>query len=163
MSDCTSVGACGLYCGSCPHYLARSHPELMARLAKTFNCREEEVACNGCRELTKACWGYHCKIRLCAENRGYAYCTQCPQLPCQKLKRLSAGYWDMPLQQLQELKGMGELSFLKLMGKGGPVPAAAPFPAPQISVTCGKEILRWVLAAKLLFFAQSRKPRKPGP
>jgi hypothetical protein len=117
----------------------------MARLAKTFNCREEEVACNGCRELTKACWGYHCKIRLCAENRGYAYCTQCPQLPCQKLKRLSAGYWDMPLQQLQELKGMGELSFLRLMGErwtcscGGSISCST-----NKCVTCGKEILEMV-------------------
>lgn len=138
--QCTSVGFCGLYCGSCPNYLARTQPALRARLAKILNCREEEVLCNGCRELTKACWGYHCKIRLCAEKRGYAYCNQCPHLPCDELKRLSMGHWDMPVLQLRELKGMGELAFLALMWErwictcGGPISCQT-----NKCIQCGKE------------------------
>ncbi len=145
MAVCASVGACGLYCGSCPHYLARTNPILKTRLTKALNCREEDVICNGCRDVTKNCWGYHCKIRLCAEKSGFAYCNQCPQLPCEKLKRLSAGYWDMPVQQLKELKGMGELAFLELMGKRWTCPCGGPISCYTNKCTrCDKEVMEMV-------------------
>lgn len=142
MAVSASVGACGLYCGSCPHYLARTNAGLKTRLTDALNCREEDVVCRGCRDVTNKCWGYHCKIRLCAEKSGRANCDQCPQLPCEKLKRLSAGYWNMPVQQLQELREKGELSFLKLMEErwtcscGGPISCYT-----NKCIACEKEVV----------------------
>jgi len=139
--SCTSVGPCGLYCGSCPIYLARFYPKLKAQMAEELHCKEEEVVCNGCRELTEKCWGRHCKIRLCAENQDVQYCRACPQAPCDRVKRLSMGYWDMPEQQLQELEQMGEGEFLKLMQQRWTCTCGHPISAQSFRcVACKKEI-----------------------
>ncbi len=117
MARSTSVGPCGLYCGSCPINLAGDYPELKARLSKTLHCREEEVTCNGCRELTEACWGNRCKIKLCAEQGGFSYCFECSRFPCSNLKKLATGYREMPLQQLREIREMGAEEFRSLLHK----------------------------------------------
>lgn len=112
--DKAPVGVCGLYCGSCGIYLAKRYPRLRQQLAKELGCSEEEVRCRGCGRLTSQCWGSHCKIMICAKNRGYHHCHQCPELPCAKLHKLSVGYRGVPEQQLAELKEMGMEEFLAL-------------------------------------------------
>ena len=57
------VGACGLYCGWCPYYVAGT----------------EEFRCGGCWTREE------CRIRNCASERGLRVCTFCPEFPCQKL------------------------------------------------------------------------------
>lgn len=114
---CTSVGPCGLFCGSCPIYLAGFYPELRVKLARELHCSEEDIKCNGCRELSDSCWGMHCKIKLCAENRGHEYCSECEQRPCEKLSKLSMGYHDLPQQQLDELMKLGRDEFMALLEK----------------------------------------------
>jgi hypothetical protein len=136
----TSMGPCGLYCGSCPIFQARFFPELRTRLAKELHCREEQVTCNGCRELTDNCWGRACKIRFCAKNRGYEYCSQCPDLPCHRLRKLSMGYRDLPERQLRELEQMETGEFMKLMGSRWTCPCGYPISAHTLRcIKCGKE------------------------
>jgi hypothetical protein len=53
------IGACGLYCASCPAYSAG--------------------ACPGCRSLPKE---KRCYCARCAETHGVAYCGQCASFPC---------------------------------------------------------------------------------
>jgi len=95
-ADFSLVGRCGLYCGACAIYRAqRDDPERRTRLAKRFNCLEEEVCCEGCGALTETCWGSGCKLVLCLNERGYRYCYECPQYgadTCEKFARLAAGY-----------------------------------------------------------------------
>ena len=57
------VGACGLYCGWCPYYVAGT----------------EEFRCGGCWTREE------CRIRNCASERGLRVCTFCPEFPCQRL------------------------------------------------------------------------------
>lgn len=114
---CVSVGACGLYCGSCTIHLAQYRPELKRKLAAELGCAEDEVKCNGCQGLSASCWGRHCKIRLCAEIRGFEHCRQCPEMPCTRLRRLSQGYRDIPIRQLQEFVAMEPAAFDDLMQK----------------------------------------------
>ncbi|HRX58817.1 MAG TPA: DUF3795 domain-containing protein [Eubacteriales bacterium] len=53
------IGACGLYCASCP--------------------ANSSGACPGCRFLPTE---KHCYCARCAETRGIPYCGQCEAFPC---------------------------------------------------------------------------------
>jgi hypothetical protein len=77
------LGFCGLYCGACNHYRA-SFPD-RAHLHQgddpgTFTCRgcrgETEFLHQGCDV---------CRIRLCAEGRGFLHCGECDAFPCEKI------------------------------------------------------------------------------
>lgn len=138
--QCNSVGPCGLYCGSCPIYLARFNPELKTYLANYLNCHEDQVECNGCRELTEKCWGNHCKIRLCAQGRGLESCGECVHFPCDRLHKLSLGYRDVPQQQLKELRTMDRDEFMALMQKRWTCPCGHPVSAyTNKCIDCGAE------------------------
>jgi hypothetical protein len=82
------LGACGLYCGACPHYRA-SLPEGRHVLARALRGGRERdgYVCSGCRSqalyVHPGCRS--CAIRACAEERGLLHCGLCPDLPCQRL------------------------------------------------------------------------------
>lgn len=113
------AGTCGFYCGSCSINLAmkkdKSHQsKLAAELSKHFgrSVKIAEIQCNGCRNLSKDCWGYGCKIRTCAQNRNITYCYECKDFPCEDLSKFSELYNDVPLIQLSELKEKGVTPWL---------------------------------------------------
>lgn len=90
------VGRCGLYCGACTIYRAeRDSPEMRQQLAEHFECEPEEVHCNGCHDLTPECWGYNCKFVVCLREKGYEFCSECPEYEnqsCEEFEKFSQGY-----------------------------------------------------------------------
>jgi hypothetical protein len=78
---------CGLYCGACLiHQSTRSNN--LAAAAATLGRPEEGLACDGCRSdrVTLAC--RDCWYRDCPVGRGYTSCAECPEMPCDSLKKL---------------------------------------------------------------------------
>nr|MBC7244904.1 DUF3795 domain-containing protein [Chloroflexota bacterium] len=71
------IGRCGLYCGACAIYRAyQDGQQFQEALAKRHNCSAEQVRCEGCQDLTEACWGYDCPIVLCLRTQGYEFCYE---------------------------------------------------------------------------------------
>ena len=72
---------CGLYCGACPAMLAHQNGELEAfaeRIGRTL----EDVRCFGCKSDIVTSFCATCKLRRCANNKGFDFCFQCEELPC---------------------------------------------------------------------------------
>lgn len=81
------VGPCGLYCGVCAAFIAsRDDPGRLALLATRRGLTVDEVRCEGCRskKLSKYCTT--CGLVACANERGFEFCSECPEFPCDKLK-----------------------------------------------------------------------------
>jgi len=49
----------------------------------------EKMNCAGCLNIDKPFWGDSCDVKTCCEERGYKYCGQCPDFPCETLKAMS--------------------------------------------------------------------------
>jgi len=50
---------------------------------------KDEVGCKGCTNIDKPFWGESCDVKFCCEERGFEYCGQCPDFPCETLKNMS--------------------------------------------------------------------------
>ncbi|HWR52000.1 MAG TPA: DUF3795 domain-containing protein [Bryobacteraceae bacterium] len=77
MNDTVSLlGACGLYCGACPH------------LAGAASADPEIQGCQGCRGDSECMhpWCAECGIRDCADEKGYLHCGECSDFPCERLE-----------------------------------------------------------------------------
>ncbi|MCP4216800.1 MAG: DUF3795 domain-containing protein [bacterium] len=73
------AGPCGFYCGSCRHYLAREKGLLKEKKLKH--------GCKGCRVQDKKCsWVKKGCERL--RKKQVDFCFQCPDFPCDNLKKL---------------------------------------------------------------------------
>ncbi|NLI98040.1 DUF3795 domain-containing protein [bacterium] len=72
---------CGIYCGACFVLMARKRGGL-EELASKWNCKPEQLVCYGCKsgQISESC--KPCKIRPCAESKGYEFCNQCDEFPC---------------------------------------------------------------------------------
>ena len=85
------ITPCGLYCGQCPLYRARTDEALLQRIAEGQGIQVEEVqVCDGCRPLRGlvpvmsskvACETYNCAV----DDRQVEFCYQCVDFPCLKL------------------------------------------------------------------------------
>lgn len=81
---------CGIYCGSCPAYLAvrrNDEPEL-ALLARQNNIAIKNVGCDGCLsdKLMPECRECRHGFRACAELHSVTWCFECREFPCQRLR-----------------------------------------------------------------------------
>lgn len=46
-------------------------------------CRyKEEFNCKGCISISKPFWGESCPIKSCCESKGYKFCGECSEFPC---------------------------------------------------------------------------------
>lgn len=87
----TLIAPCGLYCGNCPLFLARTDESLRQKIAEGQGIPVEQVrVCAGCRSMRgrapftiggDACENYICAI----ENKRVKYCYECEDFPCLKL------------------------------------------------------------------------------
>jgi len=83
------LGACGLYCGACYHYLASlEENKHLLEAAKQQRGSLEGYSCLGCRSdvlyVHPGC--SQCEIRACAESRNLTHCGQCTEYPCERIK-----------------------------------------------------------------------------
>lgn len=49
---------------------------------------QKTVACQGCVKIEKPFYG-ECAVKKCAESKGYNFCGECSQFPCDLLKSYS--------------------------------------------------------------------------
>ena len=84
------VGICGLYCGTCPSYLAyrKKDIEYMEKRSQEEGCSLDELRCDGCLSDNVS---VHCKdcrhgFRACAADKQENWCFECDEFPCQRLK-----------------------------------------------------------------------------
>lgn len=85
------ISPCGLYCGICPLYEARTDETLRQKIAERQGIPVEKVfLCAGCRPMrgrVRAAGGEPiCDTYACAVNdRGVEFCYECEDFPCLKL------------------------------------------------------------------------------
>ena len=90
--DTSLAAICGAYCGACPVYLAwgnQERPRLEA-LARSLGTTTDRLMCTGCRTPAAFCFGGDCEIKVCAEKRGVAFCPDCADYPCDRIRRFEA-------------------------------------------------------------------------
>ncbi len=84
-----NVVYCGIDCAKCPIYIATKNndEELRKKTAEQFGMEAEKLYCDMCNaedgELFY--WCAECPIRVCARERGFTTCAECPDYPCDKM------------------------------------------------------------------------------
>jgi len=129
MSEESELSAyCGLHCGDCPFHRGR-----IADLARDLRKEMRQAKCErlagilGIKDYA-ACYeslgnmvkrrcksgcrngggNPMCKIRLCAQKKGYEGCWQCPETEaCAKLKFLEPDHLDAHLKNLRQIQKIG--------------------------------------------------------
>ena len=78
---------CGLYCGVCAIYIAHrdNNDKSKEKLAGAYGVAQEEVKCEGCLSDTPFVYCKSCKIKDCANEKGYEGCHQCDDFPCEHI------------------------------------------------------------------------------
>ena len=84
------IAPCGVYCGGCRRYQARSDETLRKQIAEQKGIPVAELyVCAGCRPLrgrVKISGGEPvCDTYACALNKKVEFCYQCADFPCLKL------------------------------------------------------------------------------
>ena len=98
---------CGLDCFNCHFYLAREDKEAMntvKKLSEEFNIPVEIMLCKGCRShngripLQKHVFGdaHRCAAYECSQGKGFEYCGDCDEFPCDKLHPYADKASDLP-------------------------------------------------------------------
>ncbi len=84
------VGICGLYCGTCPNYLAyrKKDAEQLAKISETTGIPIENIRCDGCLSDTVMPYCVECRhgFRQCAREKKVTWCFECHEFPCQRNK-----------------------------------------------------------------------------
>jgi len=84
------VGICGLYCGTCPVYLAsrEQDPAQLEAMSRDRGIPVEEIRCDGC--LSENVYGpcVDCRhgFRRCASEKRVTWCFECEEFPCRRLR-----------------------------------------------------------------------------
>jgi hypothetical protein len=83
------VGICGIYCGTCPMYLAPQYHgiEYLKESSKKTGLPVEEIRCGGCLsdQLYSSCKECRHGFRECANEKHVTWCFQCHDFPCHRL------------------------------------------------------------------------------
>jgi len=87
--DKTLAAVCGLYCEACTLYIATMEdPARLKKLANRFGLSEQEMKCYGCRAEKRGPYCHTlCKMFDCAAEKGVDFCSECPDYPCDQLKK----------------------------------------------------------------------------
>ena len=101
-------GYCGLYCGACPNLLATENGTV-DELANIRNKPPEEIVCYGCKSERVTPWCTICNIKQCAREKGYEFCGECPEMPCDILTNfIEDQNYPYHLGVMKNLKTIGE-------------------------------------------------------
>lgn len=113
------VGACGLYCGACDHYLSNtaSGKHLLERKT-AIGIKVSQNPCGGCKVdcLDKLCkWCRECSIRKCVIGKNLNHCRECKQFPCEEIEAFNGIHMHKRegYQNLARLSELGISEWLK--------------------------------------------------
>jgi hypothetical protein len=127
------VGICGIYCGTCPSYLAQQENDIdeLEKRARERNFTIEEVRCDGCHSdnLMPPCVECRHGFRQCAREHGVTWCFECPDFPCQRLEDFrhvhivdGISHHEHIIEELQYIKDHGLEAGLDKMDREGRCP-----------------------------------------
>ena len=84
------VGICGLYCGTCPSYLAprKNDSTQLEKQSQLKGITVAEYVCDGCHSdrVAPRCVNCAAGFRQCAAEKKVTWCFQCADFPCQRLR-----------------------------------------------------------------------------
>jgi len=137
------IGICGLYCGTCPNYLAsrENDVEELRKISESKGIPLEEVRCDGCLSgrVFKPCIDCRHGFRRCAAEKKVTWCFECPDFPCQRLEIFRGAHivngishHENVIENLRYMKEYGIERFVEEQEKKGQCPR------------CGKK-LYWYL------------------
>ncbi|MFC2035316.1 DUF3795 domain-containing protein [Chloroflexota bacterium] len=127
------VGICGLYCGTCPSYLAYQENDIeeLERISQRLGIAVSEVRCDGCLsdKVMPHCvdcrWGF----RGCSRDKEVTWCFQCPDFPCQRLRDFldvhiidGISHHALVIEDLQHMKEHGIQDWVEKQEKAGHCP-----------------------------------------
>lgn len=110
----TLISCCGLNCAACEAQIATLANDNALRKATAEKWRTEYNApgitadminCTGCRaEGVKIGHWYECKIQLCATEKGYTTCAECPDLETCEIVAFVHKAVPVAMENLKNLK-----------------------------------------------------------
>lgn len=84
------VGICGLFCGTCPAYLAHRENDVaeLGKASQVMGVPIEQIRCDGCLSQRVMPHCADCKhgFRRCSAEKKVTWCFQCTDFPCQRLQ-----------------------------------------------------------------------------
>jgi predicted RNA-binding Zn-ribbon protein involved in translation (DUF1610 family) len=77
---------CGLYCPSCRAYITtQEDPSKLDVMARRFNRTAEDYLCDGCGSDRVSYYCRNCDMKTCANAKGFQSCSECDEMPCDKI------------------------------------------------------------------------------
>jgi len=127
------VGICGIYCGTCPSYLAPRENDVaeLERRSKELDYTIEELRCDGCHsdKVMPSCVECRPGFRKCASEHGVTRCFECADFPCQRLEDFKhvhivdgISHHEHLIEELQYIKDNGTDAWLEKMDREGRCP-----------------------------------------
>ena len=127
------IGICGLYCGTCPSYLAwkENDTEELEKRAAELKYSLEELCCNGCLSdnVMPLCEQCPHGFRDCAEEHKVTWCFECAEFPCSRLEDFKdvhvvhgISHHETVIEELQYMKQFGTKAWLEKMQRENSCP-----------------------------------------
>jgi predicted RNA-binding Zn-ribbon protein involved in translation (DUF1610 family) len=89
--DKTLTAVCGLFCPACTFFIATAEdPNRLETLARRRGITAEEARCRGCRSDFRNPFCSTCKMSACAAEKGFDFCVECEEYPCEELQTFQA-------------------------------------------------------------------------
>lgn len=84
------VAPCGIHCADCEPFKAKDDPALLEALVAR-GIKRDRLPCPGCRPAKGLCPVIEgaCETYTCVTERGFSFCFECPEFPCDKLNPAS--------------------------------------------------------------------------
>lgn len=127
------VGICGLYCGTCPSYIAHSENNIaeLEKRSQEFGIPVEDVRCEGCHSdrVMSICVDCRHGFRQCAREHRITWCFECADFPCQRLRDFTdvhivngISHHAQAIDNLQYMKEHGIEPWVEKQEKAGRCP-----------------------------------------
>lgn len=127
------VGICGIYCGTCPKYLAPRDRDTayLEKNSKESGLPPSEIRCDGCLSdkvypSCRDCWH---GFRRCAGDHKVTWCFQCSEFPCTRLRDFlplhvidGVSHHAGLIEELEYLKAEGIEKWVEKQDRGGRCP-----------------------------------------
>ena len=88
-----NISVCGLNCTKC---------DLL-----------EQGECNGCRGSLENHWSPDCQFLACIKDRGFDYCYECEEFPCDKINSFASDGHEHHRITIENLKSMKKIGLKK--------------------------------------------------
>ncbi|MBN2378206.1 DUF3795 domain-containing protein [candidate division WOR-3 bacterium] len=108
---------CGLYCGACPILMAneREDTSWLEATASQWKIKPEDLRCRGCKTEVTAAFCADCKMRVCARQKGFEFCSECSDCPCEivsSFRNDDAPHHSVIIKNLERIKEIGKEKWL---------------------------------------------------